>query len=308
MKKELQRVRRFNSVHRQQLFYWTGKDFDDPARNQTAADRLSVRIDYVNRLKSILSDGIWLKVPDQPDQLGDGHLIKVTRPVACFTEWALGQSLAHTSEYGRLGLGFSKRFILSKGGQPVIYVSDAEKGARYVSALCSIARALGDKGNKIPRSIRESLKSDFAFISHFVKPIQRRRKPTTPSLPDSRNKSYGSYGSTKQALRGLIELALSEDEKRFTRKYGRFLHYLEEREWRVVFDEALQKHFRSGPGAPAGPDYYLPVKGTDELFTVVVPDHLTVNLVMKDDDLREILFPKDGLPVTLLSLLDVGTF
>ena len=105
-----------------------------------------------------------------------------------------------------------------------------------------------------------------------------------------------------------MELAASITEKDFKRKYGRFLHYLEEREWRVVYDKALGKHFELGTGGKANPAYYLPFEPGKELYTVVLPDNLTVSLVMRDNNLRKKLFPKDGLPVTLLSLEDIGTF
>ena len=299
--------RHFNSIHRQQLFYWTGRNLDATASNKTAAQRLSQRMAYVGRLKSIIKNGIWLKTPDKPDQLGDGALIKVTRPIACFTEWSVAQSRPHTTEYGRLGFGFSKSYVLSHGGQPVIYARDAKSNARYVTALLAIAKILKDDSIKIPSSCRESLWSHFDFISHFVKAIQKPApKKAMPSRKPSKLPNY-QYLPADKALDALLELSLSEQEKEFKRKYGRFLHYLEEREWRIVFDDSLSPKFSVGPGGN-GPDYFLQFEPGKELFTVVVPDNLTVNLVMQDKELREKLFPQDGLPVTLLSLEDVGTF
>jgi Putative abortive phage resistance protein AbiGi, antitoxin len=303
-----QTTRRYNSIHRQQLFYWTGRGLDVPSAGQTAIQRLEQRRAYVDRLESILEKGIWLKVPEKPDQLGDGTLIRISRPIACFTEWSLGQSLAHTSEYGRLGLGFSKRFILSCGGQPVIYVRDAQTNARYVSALTGIARALNDGANKIPPHIRESLRQHFDFISHFVKAIQKPRKVSKKTKKPSEHEDSKFYQSAEESIREMLELAASEDEKRFTRKFGRFLHYLEEREWRIVYDKALERHFKAGPSRGVGPDYYLPIAASKGLFTVVVPDQKTASLVMQSRRLRNMLFPKEGPQVTLLSLTDIGTF
>jgi hypothetical protein len=159
MESSTQQVRRYNSIHRQQLFYWTGRNLDLPSANRTAAQRLSQRVAYVDRLRSLIADGIWLKVPDKPDQLGDGKLLKVSRPIACFSEWSLGQSIAHTSEYGRLGLGFSKQFILSRGGQPVIYVRDAKTNSQYVSALKAIARVLKNETSGIPDYVLFALRT-----------------------------------------------------------------------------------------------------------------------------------------------------
>lgn len=302
-------MREYNSIHRQQLFYWTGRGFEVPALKRTAAKRLETRLAYVDRLKSILQKGIWLKTPDKPDQLGDGTLIKITRPIACFTEWALGQSLAHTTEYGRLGFGFPKRFILSKGGQPVIYARDAVSNSRYVEAFLEMARILSDESSPIPSNLRKALWKNFDFVSHFVKAIQkpipsRKKGKSKPFKP---LKKY-EFLSPDKALDGLVELALAERERGFKRKFGRFLHYLEEREWRIVYDTSLKKKFAPGPGGNDGPECYLRFKPGSELFTVVVPDNLTLNMVMQDNELRETLFPKDGLPVTLLSFEDIGTF
>src|SRR5512134_3427339 len=105
---------RYNSIHRQQLFHWIGKHIDDRTVGKSLTD--SLRSDYVACLEGALENGLWLKTPRLPDCLGDGLLIKVHRPIVCFTEWSLGQSLPHTTRYGRLALGFPKRFVLSRGG------------------------------------------------------------------------------------------------------------------------------------------------------------------------------------------------
>jgi hypothetical protein len=94
----------------------------------------------------------------------------------------------------------------------------------------------------------------------------------------------------------------------FLRSFGSTLHYLEEREWRIVYDRSLEEFFTEGPGAPKGPQYYLPVKPGRELFTVVLPDNHTVSMAMQDREIRDAMFPKDDPHVTVLSLQDIGTF
>src|SRR5438094_9710354 len=128
----------YNNIHRQQLFHWIGTHIDEQADQRKLSDTL--REGYVDCLKGALRNGLWVKTPREPDHLGDGSLIKVHRPITFFTEWSLGQSLPHTTRYGRLGLGFSKKFVLSRGGQPVIYVRDSNKNDPYTTALKILAR------------------------------------------------------------------------------------------------------------------------------------------------------------------------
>ena len=93
----------------------------------------------------------------------------------------------------------------------------------------------------------------------------------------------------------------------YLRFFGPTLHYLEEREWRIVYDKSLEDFFDDGPGIP-GPEYFLPVKPGSELFTVVLPDNNTVHKALNDPYIRKNLYPKDAPHVTVLSLQDIGTF
>ena len=40
----------------------------------------------------------------------------------CFTEIRLSQAQTHAERYGKLGIGFTRDFIMNKGGRPVIYI------------------------------------------------------------------------------------------------------------------------------------------------------------------------------------------
>src|SRR2546430_443681 len=164
---------RYNNIHRQQLFHWIGRHIDEKGDHGRLNDIL--RNEYVKCLRDALRNGLWVKIPKEPDYLGDGSLIKVHRPITCFTEWSLGQSLPHTTRYGRLGLGFSKRFVLSRGGQPVMYVRDVEKNDPYTTALKTLARFLksADAKRRIPRRRLEILSQHFDYLSHFTKRIRR---------------------------------------------------------------------------------------------------------------------------------------
>ena len=117
---------RYNGIHKHQLFHWIGHHIDIPKGRQNDAASLEQRRAYLDCLRGVLAPGKapWVKPPREPARLGDGSLIRVDRPIVCFTEWSLDESLPHTMRYGRLGLGLPKQFVLRHGGQPVTYVRD----------------------------------------------------------------------------------------------------------------------------------------------------------------------------------------
>jgi len=290
---------RYNSIHRQQLFHWAGSHIDERAGNKPLSDAL--RLEYVNCLREELKNGLWVKTPLYPDYLGRGDLIKVHRPITCFTEWTLGQSLPHTSRYGRLGFGFPKQFVLARGGQPVTYVRDAKRNDPYTVALLAIAEMFQNSGfftGKLDKKLK-SLPGYFDYIAHFYKRI---KKPVEQTLIQTKKKSL------RQSKKPL-PVAQSERKKDpYARSFGKTLHYLEEREWRIVYDFSLEKFFKPGPGGLGRPDYYLPFRAGRDLFTVVVPDNNTLSLALQDGMIRRYLLPTNAPHVTVLSIKDIGTF
>ena len=100
----------------------------------------------------------------------------------------------------------------------------------------------------------------------------------------------------------------------FKRKFGMFLQFVEEREWRIVHHPA-NKGFVIGLGVL---DYYLPYLPGEELFTLVLPDNKVVSKVLQTDWFTERLFTpwkhypvlknRRVPPVTVLSHSDIGTF
>ena len=71
-------------------------------------------------LHNSLTNGLWMTRPSERINTSVGSFTQEL-PAVCFTEWSLDRSLPHTTRYGRLGLGFPKRVVLLKGGQPVSY-------------------------------------------------------------------------------------------------------------------------------------------------------------------------------------------
>jgi hypothetical protein len=286
----------YNNIHRQQLFHWIGSHID-ARRTDGLTDPL--RVDYIECLREALQEGLWVKIPRDPDYLGDGSLIKVHRPITCFTEWTLGQSLPHTRRYGRLGLGFPKKFVLAHGGQPVTYVRDSSRNDPYSAALKALARFIKHCEDQDTRKLSghklDEIRDQFDYLAHFNKRIKRMRLVRRVSMK----------------LRRLVPAKRIKRVSRvpdpFVRVFGSPLHYLEEREWRIVYSSALDDFFQ--PGRDNGnPNFFLPFCAGRELFTVVLPDNRTVNMALNDRSIFRRLFPKDQPHVTVLSLQDIGTF
>lgn len=280
-------MQQHNNLHRQQLFNWIGRHIERETPGHHLNDEL--RVKYLDCLHGALEKGLWVKTPEKPDYLWDGSLFAVDLPITCFTEWALDHSKPHAHEYGRMALGFPKRFVLSRGGQPIMYIRDRQRNAPYSNALRKVAEWFGN----LPKDAAEvrRIQEQFRYLMHFTKRIRKPKKQ-----PESKPRQ--KTGQPKKPSK----------VDPFKKKFGPVLHYLEEREWRVVYTDAMKKFFIPGEDATERPKYYLPFKPGHDLFTVVLPDYKTVRMAIEDPELRKALHPENAPQVTLLSLQDIGTF
>lgn len=284
-------MQQHNNLHRQQLFNWIGNRIDERAPGGRLTPAL--RSEYVDCLRSTLEHGLWLQKPKVPDYIGDGSRVFVHRPILCFTEWGLGQSLPHTKRYGRMGFGFPKRFVLKRGGQPVQYIRDASRDAPYSAALLAVAQWFDEQPEDLCESKRfREIRDRFQYLAHFSKKIRKTRDDED--------------APRKQKPKGHKRERHPRDV--FARNFGTVLHYLEEREWRIVYDKAIARHLKLAEGGPDRPEHYLPFTPGVDLFTVVLPDNETVSLALAREDIRAKLYPANAPHVTVLSFQDIGTF
>lgn len=292
-------MKQYTDIHRRQLFHWIGYhiDYTNPDQRIEALQDTH-RKKYVDALKGALTDGLWAKKPRNPDRFGNeftnGHF-EISRPIICFTEWLVGESLPHTTRYGRLGLGFPRKFVLNRGGHPVVYVRGIAKGDQYTKNVLNLRDFLKhESALKILGAEKaEEMAKRLDYLAHFVK---QARRPS-PSRQSSRKQDASSSGT-----------GLGAREPSFKRLYGKRQEFLEEREWRIVYHPTFKRYFEKSDGSLEKPEYYLPFKPGADLFTVVLPDNKTVNMVMNEEFFIKKFYPPDGPHVTVLSLEDVGTF
>lgn len=288
------------SLHRQQLFYWMGRSIDDRNRGRRVlSDELTREV--LAQLRGSLERGLWVKTPRIPESftLRD-RTFELRLPIACFTEWSLGESLAHTVEYGRIGFGFPKRWIIQNGGQSVSYFHHAKTSVFLRHAFQMLGACGWEPGSEPGSDAYQSLR----YLLHFAKMVRQKREAVV-RVPRAKP---APKVAVKRASKAQTE-ALA-----FRRRFGQPLPFVEEREWRIVH-HASNKAFVKGPGTP---DYYLPYVPGDELFTLVLPDSKVVSRVLENDWLTGRLFTpwnhypalkgRRVPPVTVLPHSDLGTF
>lgn len=294
----------YNNIHRQQLFHWIGGHIEEKATGTKLTD--DQREAYVDCLEKALEKGLWVNVPRIPDKLGNGNLISVARPITCFTEWSLGESLPHTRRYGRLGLGFPKAFVSKRGGQPVTYVRDDLAHNPFVSALEALKTFTAKlKQPNISEAERIKIEGHVEYLSHFAKKMKKEAMPT--AITGSKGKKEDTKPKIKTPVSVPVRSKVKMTPDPYDRKFGTTLHFMEEREWRIVYDDSLKRHFKTGPSS-GGPRHYIPFKAGKELYTIVLPDNRSVRIAIGRESLRERLYPELAPHVTILSLGDIGTF
>ena len=283
-------------VHERLVFHWIGSHLE----NDSSLDAEAKSNRYVECLRNSLSpdQGLWLNPPRVNDVLGKNEQFKVTLPICCFTETSLDEIHEHSSRYGRMGLGFPKKFVLDNGGRPVNYIKDHSSDPTLKSWE-KLQEILEQPKIREAMTTHEEEEFDvhFKFVTHFLKRIQQPRSPTTRRATGRKKK-----------------VAKPKASKLPKRAFGAPLHYLEEREWRIVCqqDSKPKRPKRAVVNSHAemdgGPACFLPYTPGKDLFTVVFPDTHTMAKAMSDPEVHKALLSPGGPHISLLTIDDIGTF
>lgn len=259
------------NMHKRLVYHWIGRHIEG-RRDLREADRVEM---YVAALRGSLQRGLWLNRMDEVLELGR-HRLELTRRMVCLTESRLSECRFHSQRYGRLGLGFPKRFVLEAGGKPVTYVRH-KRGDLYTRLLLE---AVDDAHGVVQRRRLE-------YLAHFVKPmgVQRRRRPRVERAP---------VGERPAATPQLWA----------RRQFGPRLLYLSEAEWRIVEDPSLLE--RSSVDLESTPERtYLGYDPGLDLMTVVFPDARVQQAALEDPLIRTTLRTADP-PINLFHLDEVA--
>ena len=111
--------------HPEILIHWTSRQLaeQDPAKS-------NVQDEYMALLHSIYSNGLRFTCPSTPDVVfGVNCKTELpTLPIICFTELRLSRVQEHACQYGGLGIGFRRKFLMAWGANPVFYMQSKNQG------------------------------------------------------------------------------------------------------------------------------------------------------------------------------------
>jgi hypothetical protein len=106
------------------LIHWTGKDLLDCATDEGIQQ-------HVDRLASIYREGLHLSVPRIEDILCSVNPNDATLPnlpCICFSELRIRNADRLASDYGKMGIGFRREYLMKYGANPVFYLQSADSG------------------------------------------------------------------------------------------------------------------------------------------------------------------------------------
>jgi len=133
-------------IHSKFLIHWTGNGKGDIAsKPESIGPRL-----YLERLIDYYQNGLFVKRTNE-DVIRGMKIKNIIR--LCFTEIRLSQAQTHAKQYGKPGIGFTRDFIMNKGGRPVIYIPYKSKaGGRLLEDSIKNVYEKSEDNREIHRS------------------------------------------------------------------------------------------------------------------------------------------------------------
>ena len=284
------------NIHDSMLFRWMGYDIEKPEfKNEPAPRRPKLTVkpnltdgqidDYLNRLRDALNPAIGLKVSKYSEADAVGKIAPITTPKAClfFTEQAAGDPEEHWRLYGRLGFGFSKRFIFNCGGRPVIYAGGGKDPV--LSAVSALRKAL-------LKSKSQKVRQELETLARFIKCTAMSREPASKS-EQTQAKPATKAGTKEAKPKRVVNEHI--DMKEFPEAQP--IRFLREREWRLLYRENDTQRWRVDA---KGDSWFVPEPGK-ELQLIIVPCNLILHAAYEDDKIRDKLRGRSGITAQLIS-------
>lgn len=308
------------------LVHWTGKDIN--RYYDTLTD--SQREEYVVRLRDTLlpsgpnaddsekTNGLWMTRREEViyEKPGVNQRLATTLDFAstCFTEVKLSLTRRHTEQYGCLGFGFSRSFVLDRNGLPVFYIDRySEEGGvvqqfiRQLIAIDALYNVLTEEGleNVLSDALRKAFPEgqvknalekviDNDGIARMVRDdlmrtIEKRLLSQVHShkyweLLGPTIRSYlekyicGRFGKNDGVFFGLLNSVANNMlflKPMSDCKHPRDYAFLDEAEWRIVM-----------PFSKSNPRFYYPTKEPPAAKIWFRPTDLEV-LIFPDPETRE---------------------
>ena len=288
------------TIHDSMLFRWMGYDIEKPElarqpaplrKKLTVKPKLTddqVKV-YLNRLRDALNPKIGLKVSAYSEADAVGKIPPIINPKPClfFTEQAAGDPEEHWRLYGRLGFGFSKRFVFNCGGRPVIYAGGSKDPV--LTSIGYLRQTLSKKFKD-----RHKIRAEFETLARFIKcttltretEVLAKQKQAEPEAKSKTAQKKTKVGSETSELINPLEFPEAQP-----------IRFLREREWRLLHRDSDKQRWRV---AADGSTWFIPEAGK-ELQLIIVPCNLILHEAYEDKKIREKLTVRSGITAQLIS-------
>jgi hypothetical protein len=264
---------KYSQLHQSLLFHWT-QPADENESNTKIADECKFipkaapkskpdREKFINHLSSILSTGINFSHPkcNHVEQINKS--IQTKHRFLCLSEWNVSSSSEHARRYGHIGLGFTRKCIMSHGGRPVIYINN-QKTDPVRKAMIKLLEGSTKDGTLLEHA---------QVVASLLKIYKDPRKNREPRLE----------------IKVRREGRTPDEDSNFALDFGKPHGNLEDREWRILDFDIQDVTPRILPCEPG------------KLAMIVMPDHKTLSLALQHDRIREIVLSKDKPAICMIS-------
>lgn len=263
---------KYSLLHQKLLYHWTqpdglrqnankesNKKFIPKPLPRSMVDRLAL----IAHLKSILKEGLRYGIPKDSHTEKITDLIQTTHRLVSLSEWSVSDSTEQAYRYGHLGLGFTRKYIMSQDGRPVIYIHH-QKSDPIRKAMIKLLES----------SSKDRVLDDHAQVVASL--LKLYKDPRKPRISD---------GERRERREGRTP----DGDRIFALEFGGIHGNLEDREWRILDVNSQDDKPRALLCEPG------------KLAMIVMPDHKTLSLALKDDFIRDMVLPKDKPAICIMS-------
>lgn len=269
---------KYSQLHQSLLFHWTQPPEEKGSETKIADACKFIpkavpktkpeRDKFIEHLSLILTTGLRFSIPKYNHVEQITPAIKTTHSIISFSEWNVGASSAHALRYGHIGFGFTRKYIMRHNGRPVIYLRKSGKN--------------NDPTTEAMVKLLESALKDRDLCVH-AQLIASLLKLTK----DPRSAKSSTVGGEKTNMK---KQAKAPDEDHiFALEFGGIHGNLEDREWRILgvnSQDSKPSNLLCEPG---------------NLAMIVMPDHKTLSLALKDASIRAMVLPEGKPAICMIS-------
>lgn len=210
----------------------------------------------MDHLERILEGGLHFREPqERHHEWIERGTVELRRPIVSFTEWSASGAHHHSSRYGHMAFGFTRKFIMGVGGRPLVYVAN-RKGDLFRKSVLQLIKGYRAFGSQ-SRKATEATEVVEAFLKLY-------------SVPPATAVPQKTATAKKEKKR-----RVPDPDERLLLQFGAPKTALEDREWRVI--QAHGSETSAIPCEPGG------------LAMIILPDHATLNHALASVAIKKLI-------------------